>query len=168
MVFYIKITSLTRLYQFTALSSLRDFFVCQRITLTGFKQWAVSYESWAVLPKAQGSKLIAKKTAPLGATDNRQVVECEARNPCIHVHNDIKSAVGTTEKSSVVPTALWFCIINFYRHSALCAPYLPIVCRHYVTFELKTESWKFATSREPWVMSSFAQCSQLIARSLLR
>ena len=32
-------------------------------------------------------------------TDNRQAGECEARNPCIHDHNDIKkSAEGTTEK----------------------------------------------------------------------
>ena len=27
----------------------------------------------------------------------RQAVECEARNPCIHDHDDIKSAEGTTE-----------------------------------------------------------------------
>ena len=27
----------------------------------------------------------------------RQAVECEARNPCIHDHEDIKSAEGTTE-----------------------------------------------------------------------
>ena len=30
-------------------------------------------------------------------TEYRQAVECEARNPCIHDHNDIKSAEGTTE-----------------------------------------------------------------------
>ena len=31
-------------------------------------------------------------------TEYRQAVECEARNPCIHDRNDIKSAEGTTEK----------------------------------------------------------------------
>ena len=61
----------------------------------------MSYEQFCLKLKAH-----SKKTAPLGATDNRQVVECEARNPCIYVHNDIKSAVGTTEDFSVVPTAL--------------------------------------------------------------
>ena len=39
-------------------------------------------------------------------TEYRQAVECEARNPCIHDHDDIKSAEGTTEDFSVVPTAL--------------------------------------------------------------
>ena len=41
-------------------------------------------------------------------TEYRQAVECEARNPCIHDHDDIKSAEGTTEDFSVVPTALGF------------------------------------------------------------
>ena len=30
-------------------------------------------------------------------TEYRQAVKCEARNPCIHDQNDIKSAEGTTE-----------------------------------------------------------------------
>ena len=39
-------------------------------------------------------------------TEYRQAVECVARNPCIHDHDDIKSAEGTTEDFSVAPSAL--------------------------------------------------------------
>ena len=35
--------------------------------------------------------------SPERTTVPRQAVECEARNPCIHDQNDIKSAEGTTE-----------------------------------------------------------------------
>ena len=38
-----------------------------------------------------------RSIVPLGTTEYRQAVECIARNPCIHDHNDIKSAEGTTE-----------------------------------------------------------------------
>ncbi len=48
-----------------------------------------------------------KKGCHVVTTEYRQAVECEARSPCIHDRNDIKSAVGTTEKKdSVAPTAL--------------------------------------------------------------
>ena len=64
-------------------------------------------------------------------TEYRQAVECEARNPCIHDRNDIKSAVGTTEMFLSCLQHLDFWAIHFCRHSALCAPYLPIFCRSY-------------------------------------
>ena len=55
-------------------------------------------------------------------TDNRQAVECEARNPCIHDHNDIKSAEGTTEVFFCRTFgALIFFAILFCRDSALRA-----------------------------------------------
>ena len=38
-----------------------------------------------------------KKISHVVTTDNRQAVECEAWSPCIHNHDDIKSAEGTTE-----------------------------------------------------------------------
>ena len=62
----------------------------------------------------------------------RQAVECEARNPCIHDHEDIKSAEGTTEKlfcrtfGALIFLKLFFAgIPHFVLH------HLPIVCRSY-------------------------------------
>ena len=53
----------------------------------------------------------------------RQAVECEARNPCIHDHEDIKSAEGTTEKLFCRTFgALIFFKTFLCRYSALCAP----------------------------------------------
>ena len=55
-------------------------------------------------------------------TVSRQAVKCEARNPCIHDHDNIKSAEGTTEVFFCRTFgALIFFAILFCRDSALRA-----------------------------------------------
>ena len=46
---------------------------------------------------ASTSSATEKFNSHVVTTEYRQAVECEARNPCIHDHNDIKNAEGTTE-----------------------------------------------------------------------
>ena len=55
-------------------------------------------------------------------TEYRQAVECEARNPCFHDQNDIKSAEGTTEVFFLSHLQRFdFFAILFCRDSALRA-----------------------------------------------
>ena len=107
--------------------------------LQSLTQQATSNELRALGKTAHNSQLTARckfstfnLKSPERTSVPRQAVECEARNPCIHDQNDIKSAVGTTE--SVFLSYLRhsdFGVIHFCRHSALRAPYLPIICRSF-------------------------------------
>ena len=94
--------------------------------------------------KVENGKLVSafsfQLKSPGGTTEYRQAVECEARNPCEMMFVINQSAVGATEKKQRFCRAYGTFIVYgslFYRHSALRAPYLPIIFRHYVTFFMR-------------------------------
>ena len=68
-------------------------------------------------------------------TEYRQAVECEARNPCIHDHNDIKNAEGTTEVFFCRAFSTLIFLQSYFAGIPHCVLHdLPIVCRPYMTF----------------------------------
>ena len=89
-------------------------------------------------------------------TVSRQAVECEARNPCIHDHDNIKNAEGTTEGFFCRTFgALIFFAILFCRDSALRA---------------SSPAWKLSSLQdffccEQRALSYEHLCSQLMAHS---
>ena len=96
---------------------------------------------------------------PLGTTEYRQAVECIARNPCIHDHNDIKSAEGTTEVCFCRTFGALIFLQSYFAGIPHCVlHHLPIFCRPYRTFLLRASSLGLrAIARSLW----------LIAQSLL-
>ena len=107
--------------------------------LQSLTQQATSNELRALGKTVHNSQLTARckfstfnLKSPERTKEYRQAVECEARNPCIHDQNDIKSAVGTTETEFLSYLRHSdFGVIHFCRHSAPRAPYLPIICRSF-------------------------------------
>ena len=102
--------------------------------------------------KVENGKLVSafsfQLKSPGGTTEYRQAVECEARNPCEMMFVINQSAVGATEKKQRFCRAYGTFIVYgslFYRHSALRAPYLPIIFRHYVTFFYETPQGNVST-----------------------
>ena len=92
-------------------------------------------------------------------TANRQAVECEARNPCIHNHDDIKSAEGTTEVLFCRAFSTLIYWISFCKHSALRAS-SPAYCLSLLTelfFLLR------AMSLELWAKLLTTHSSRLVA-----
>ena len=80
-------------------------------------------------------------------TVSRQAVKCEARNPCIHDHDNIKSAEGTTK--------VFFCrtfgaLIFLQSYSAgiphCVLHHLPGNCRPYRTFLPQAASFELRAS----------------------
>ena len=68
-------------------------------------------------------------------TVSRQAVECEARNPCIHDHNDIKSAEGTTEAFFCRTFGALMFLQSYFAGISHCVlHHLPGNCRPYRTF----------------------------------
>ena len=68
-------------------------------------------------------------------TVSRQAVECEARNPCIHDHNNIKSAEGTTEAFFCRTFGALMFLQSYFAEISHCVlHHLPGNCRPYRTF----------------------------------
>ena len=84
---------------------------------------------------------------PLGTTEYRQAVECIARNPCIHDHNDIKSAEGTTEGCFCRTFGALIFLQSYFAGIPHCVlHHLPIFCRPYRTFLLRAASFELRAS----------------------
>ena len=98
-------------------------------------QWSTVNGQWSTVNSQQSTVNSQQSTVPLGTTEYRQEVECVARNPCIHDHDDIKSAEGTTEMFFCRAFSTLMFLQSYFAGISHCVlHHLPGNCRPYRTF----------------------------------
>ena len=112
------------------------------------------YES---ISQCQGSEFLSSKSHVVTAVF-RQAVECEARNPCIHDRNDIKSAEGTTEVlfcRAFSTLIYWISFLQAFRTAC------------FITCLLSVAPTELFFCYEQWALSFGQNRSRLIVHSSL-